>query len=148
MGMIEDAIRENRERICELDEIVECGELVICKPDGKPYYQDQVITTYYWVKDRNGKEFKLLVPPYMMVGCDLVGRRKAKEMTQDFFFGMVIPFNELMCKIFGADEFNRRNEELCCTTLTDLRETWKMAMERCPYTGKFNLAKDVYMFGR
>lgn len=142
-----DAMQAQIEKVYELDEIVECGELVECVPGGKPFMQDQIETTYYWVKDCNGKEFKMLVPPYMMWAYKFVGLEKAKEMTEDYFYHQVVVLNELMCKIFGVDEFNERDELRCCC-LDDVTKVWKYAMFKYHYTGEFKISENKYMFGK
>lgn len=66
MNMFLDEMQGQIEDLYELDDIAECGELVTCKPGGKPYCQTDIETTFYWVKDINGHEFKMIVPAYMM----------------------------------------------------------------------------------
>lgn len=147
MNMFLDVLQNEVQDIYELDEIVECGELVKCIPGGKPFIRDDVSTTHYWVKDCNGREFKLLVLPYMMWAYELVGKKKAKELTEDFMVHQAVVLNELMCKIFGVNEYCDR-EELKVHTLNDIRKVWEYALIKFPYKGQFELGTDRYMFGR
>lgn len=150
MYMFLDEIEADIKDLYELDDIAECGELVTCKPGGQPFFSDDIESTFYWVKDVNGHEFKVFVPPYRMFGWQLVGLEVAREITEDFFYHQIVVLNELMCKIFGVDEFNDNNDELCCRTCTleDLRKVWEHAMMKHPYKGAFDLGNDTYMFGR
>lgn len=147
MNMFLDTMQGQIKDLYDLDKIVECGELVKCVPGGKPYFQDEIETTFYWVKDCNGHEFKMLVPAYMMWAYKLVGQKAAEESTEDFFVHQAVVLNELMCKIFGVDEFNEKNE-LRCYTLDDVRKVWQYALKKYPYQGEFELGKDTYMFGK
>lgn len=130
-----------------LDDVVECGELVKCVPGGSPYNQTEIETTFYWVKDCNGKVFKLLVPAYIMWAYKLVGKKAAEEATEDFFVHQAVVLNELMCKIFGVHEYMKR-DELCCACLSDIRNVWQYALKRFPYKGSFELGNNTYMFGK
>lgn len=147
MNMFLDTMQGQIKDLYDLDKIVECGELVKCVPGGKPYFQNEIETTFYWVKDCNGHEFKMLVPAYMMWAYKLVGQKAAEESTEDFFVHQAVVLNELMCKIFGVDEFNEKNE-LRCYTLDDVRKVWQYALKKYPYQGEFELGKDTYMFGK
>lgn len=147
MNMFLETMQGQIEDLYELDDIVECGELVRCVPGGRPFCQDEIENTFYWVKDCNGKKFKMLVPPHMMWAYKLVGQKAASEATEDFFVHQAVVLNELMCKIFGVDEFNEKNELRCCT-LDDVRKVWQYALKKYPYKGDFELGKNTYMFGK
>ena len=147
MQMFLDEMRGQIEDLYELDDIAECGELVTCKPGGQPYFSDDIETTFYWVKDVNDHEFKMIVPPYMMWAYKLVGLKAAQEATEDFFYHQAVVLNELMCKIFGVDEFNDNNE-LRCYTMGDVKKVWQYALKKYPYKGAFDLGNDKYMFGK
>ena len=147
MNMFLENVKGQIEDLYELDDIVECGELVRCVPGGKPYLTEDVERTFYWVKDCNGKEFKMLVPQYIMWAYKMVGLKKAQESTEDFFYQQIVVLNELMCKIFGVQEFNDNDERRCCC-LEDVRKVWEYALKKYPYKGEFELGNDSYMFGK
>lgn len=147
MNMFLDGMRNQIEDLYQLDDIVECGELVKCVPGGKPYDEKDIESTFYWVKDITGQEFKILVPTYMMWAYKLVGQKEATEITEDFFVHQTVVLNELMCKIFGVNEFNN-NDELRCCTLNDIKKVWQYALKKYPYKGEFELGDNKYMFGK
>ena len=147
MNMFLDSVQDQVHELYELDKIVECGELVRCKKNGRPFIQEEIESTWYWVKDCNGQVFKMMVTPCMMWAYKLVNENDAHEILEDFFIHQAVVLNELMCKIFGVEEFND-NDELRCCTLEDVKKVWQYALKKYPYKGKFEIGHDSWMFGK
>lgn len=142
--MLINNVNEQVQQIQELSNIVECSEEIKCKTGGRPFMQDEVETTHYCVKDDKGHVFKLLVPPYLMIGAGLLkSEKEAREMTENFFVHQAVVLNELMCKIFGVREFCD-NDNLRCCTLSEVSAVWNYARMKHPYKGEYFIGQDKY----